>query len=802
MPLNSFQKEIIEKSIEHLIELPEDKPELTTAIKKLAICFTAPGELKEDDFLLLSKCIHESHKYFTNLERQNPDITKGDIQIAILDYLSHDIEKAAKKMDLLPVALGWDEVQIKAKLQAGVDFAASFNTELPAPAAEEHPNFWTPAGRRFSLHFIPAIEPPYVTLNLTIQAEEKEVKKSELIYIHDILRKIPRVTGQDFEDRIFLPRFAELVKEKATEIVGKLLLDALITAGFIAARYQYNSSLSAVNLLTYDYYYNAIKSKQIAFFDLLNLKPAELDILILPEMMQLIPGKLSVYEAARLTPAEILLLSNRYYNKEFFAGRITKSMLSKLSYPNAHGMVNPSITNLMQLDKFSFVQAKHMPAPVRDILKHEFYYENIKRDRFIYTSFENISLFQSKVLLDARIISLILNKHATLEDVLAINQRAFMLLTSFHLFAHYVDLGVIHIHDAQHFVYETDFTADVFEPLAVAEIASAKRFIADFILLAKQGMVSVADLTIFHATIKTGLSNSEQKTESSLPFSASFMRSANIVQCCQVNIRNRFVALLNFMPVVFNNNQPDTIKNLIESCKYFGFDFISVRDELLKSNIDSSLYREPLGISFFQIHQQLLDLTSINLYGQVLASRLIAIFEQRPCQIQGCEDTFSTVQAAIAAYAERYSMSKFALQAVAIQKFLSHLVDYINANVDFSHSETPAVYQKMILCIKQATARATELPEISRCLEWEKTFRSIQYLAALSRKESATDGYLEQKGRVSYKRVKTTVGLYRPSPFSHPSAALYQFCDRLRALAGLIEHSDLLNARTSKNHTL
>jgi hypothetical protein len=377
MPLTPFQLATVEHSIEHLIELPEEKSQLFDHVKILKNCLTEHFELKDPDHTKLQECFFESTRSFNNLESSNPTITIDEVQITIVKYITSCIEKAAQKNNIELTALGWNEISFIDLIKKGPQYQKSFVSTNRPKSEESHPYFLEPAGRRFSVHFIPEINPPIVTLNLIVKALH-EIKASNVICLFDIFNKMPDVKGSN-DDRVDSGRFSELIIKSAEVIAGRLLLNDLIQSKSIAAKHQWSCSLGALALLTYDNCYEVIKNKIISFDDVAHVHEDQVEFLVTLMQAGLIPTKLSIEKALSLKGSEKSLLLNSFYSQEVVAGRIPLSLIKGMTEDCVQRISHPNIINLLKLNKASFQAVRHLSLSACNLLDNEFYFDSAKR---------------------------------------------------------------------------------------------------------------------------------------------------------------------------------------------------------------------------------------------------------------------------------------------------------------------------------------------------------------------------------------------------------------------------------------
>lgn len=127
MSLSEAQRNLIESSISHLIDIPTDRAEFAHTEKILFDLFVQQTTDNEDLALLL-KCFQHPTEYFKNLELQGPPVSIGDVQTYIVEYIGTQLNKSGFALTV------WNAETILAPLRDQPAWKAVFATEKEKPA--------------------------------------------------------------------------------------------------------------------------------------------------------------------------------------------------------------------------------------------------------------------------------------------------------------------------------------------------------------------------------------------------------------------------------------------------------------------------------------------------------------------------------------------------------------------------------------------------------------------------------------------------------------------------------------------
>lgn len=778
MPVTHTQQEIIEQSIEHLINIPEDKAALPGYVRSLTSIFLPTMDEKADDLNLLHRCFHKPTEFFSNLEKTNKNITLGEVQEVIVNYISRCIDHSAKTLSVDALSLDWDKRQFLSAVSSSEQYQHKFETITRATIVDEHPYFLAPDHQRFKLHFIPETDPPIITLNLTIDTELGEVKETSVVPLFDILDHVGR-PFDPFEARIATRQFADLVLEKASVVAGNVLVNMLAQQEVIDTFLSMECTDSAKALVTYWHYHSAIKNNVIDFAEVAYIEEDELAILSNQSIARLIPDVLSIEKAKSLKKAAFMVLSHAFYSQALVHEKIKLDWLDDVTMKQARRLVSSYVMNLIQLNVLTYFQAiKVLSKDVYSVLSSEFHYASVKQGYFAFRDIRHIGAVRSNLLLNEKIIKLLANKIISYPDVLGLPTKLIKLLVANDLLLHYVEAGIVTLNQLNKIAIIDEMSQSTSDPLTASEIVVAKRFIAEFLQLAEHGLLSLSNISLYHGAIKSAELRGEVSSVGS-----SLLQIPAMTASCERQVTRRMQAMVDQQPLSFQNNTKDSFEKITTSCESCHFDFKKIRNWFLDNGIHDYLEnRVRLFYTMFEARKDL-GISDLTLYGHMIGARLYALFENRPYRVSGRVDTVSALQEVIDSYDAKFNpyLTTVSLTAATIQYFLRKVLEHIESIGAIQNQAVAAIYRGIVTEIKKADSASVHALEIESLSPWPKAFSEIVKIT--SSKLSVAHAAKSPRDD-SHKRLKLFGGPYSDSFSSEHQ--LGRFCERFNGLSSLV----------------
>ncbi len=437
MPLTESQKSHVNACIEHLFDLPTEPVPLKIAAAKLKQAFEL--EIKDEKdvpYFTLQKCITRPMSYVQRVELMASKeeskaplvpITIGDVLTCILDLATNKLkeaETAAKqKMESKDEAfkLDWNKEAILEKIKQKQPYFdnvfRSDSTQFTWDEPFQEPNrdrifkynvvddhVVDERGEYFSYH---------LNIEINISPENKVIRDDydETLEAFKTARERDEAKSED-EDKL---------SNRAEYIAQRTLIQFLLEEKILTIHDIEQISFYTKDLITYPYYFNAIKNKIIKINEVNRMSSETYDNLISFVVMDLLEkNKLTFSFAKYLSKEQRAILENPFYCNKFLKDEISQRDLMSLT-ENSKNLLSPHVIQLIDKKIIEFRTAKRMTAQCRAIIDNQAYLELLLNKKITYAQIEKITPEQTKNLSTSIVAFLVCKEWLSLEEALWLN---------------------------------------------------------------------------------------------------------------------------------------------------------------------------------------------------------------------------------------------------------------------------------------------------------------------------------------------------------------------------------------------
>ncbi len=547
MPLTKQQKEFIEISIDHLIDLPKELKSTELFIKKMHSVFKQ--EIKDQDdepFHSLQECLFSPTQYIQQIEKQShAPITIGEVQTHILDFSIKKIKKVTNEK------LPWSRAELLKNWKTHADFEEKF---ISKPSHSSHdlfaPSFSPPpqVDRLFSKRLILNEEFQIFQATVDVKVPRPELKTFNLEEIDE----------EDFETNeeqmaYLKEELSPVAEMKAINLTAKKALSYLVEEKVILAKEAEDVSQGAKKVLTYGYYFNLIKDKKIPFSDIQHITQVEANSLCSFATIDLLQSKKINFFAAKKVNKKII--ENSFYFRKLMEGQIEVNELFDLNDDQVKNLVSPNIIHLLEQKKILMKDVKGMSTPGRLLLENIFYYELFKKGEIPFNFIKTLSKLSSLVFLNVEIIKLLGSQKADYKSILAIKNPLLLFFIAEDILKYdevkliSSSLGLINFSNLD---LSRSFNKSFL-----------RKLIEEFLILAADDLLFEKDLLILFDTAVKPL-RFELKDEGTT--SPSFLcRYPAILEGLIQNVYSRIYSLVESKPMHLHKDKVDNLNNIISN---------------------------------------------------------------------------------------------------------------------------------------------------------------------------------------------------------------------------------------------
>lgn len=432
MPLNRSQQELIEASINHLLDFSLDAKLLLEEIVKLNQAFQNPKDDK-NDYHPLAKILLNPEAIFYELEKKNSqtDLFVSEVQACIVDLISIAIALAANKAGIDVLQTGWNATEIQKKYITqentykkfvGLPFRVE-NTTLPWQEI-------TAPGKIFTAALYRNESNENVVLLIDIELPDGLQTYTDENFF-------PNLRGFRSEDHFFTS-LIPFAKNNAYIISANFVIDFLQKHQIITAdEAHFREKPGKFNqIMTEQLYLDLLLSHEILFSRILSLKDNEVNNLLDPTVKNLLLNKLITFEeACKLTAFEIKIAS--CYFDLLLNKQINFANIFGISEGQCKILVLPLIINAVKLGSLSFNLARYLPGSLRNVLTHPLYMEYFAKQKINWDWLSSFTERECLFLLDENaksgIANLIKNQILFLTQLLFMTDLTFAKLKNKHI---------------------------------------------------------------------------------------------------------------------------------------------------------------------------------------------------------------------------------------------------------------------------------------------------------------------------------------------------------------------------------
>lgn len=433
MALTKSQINTIKASINHLLDFPQEKSEFIQKESELMDALLNPVD-KEHEFYWLGECLRKPTEYFRGLEQQGPGInsdnnttltlvtTIGEVQDTMLDHIFSCLSNTGNALS------SWDKDKILSKLPTD-NWNTEFKSQKAAIEGGENPwqlptysdRIYTQALRlndEIPDYFVddePLIINQAAYVDITVACSpDKTINKS--IYIETLQTNF----RTDNEENRYMEEILRLAGIEAKIAAAKIAITHLNDkCSHINHHKGIVRNSNAVNeIVTNQFWFNAIEQGLVKFNQINSLTLYEAKNLLHPAIISLYKNQiLDFRKAKRLTPPEMTIATHHVYTPLISNGSISINDILGITARRANLLVNPHVTNLIQREKLTFNEAKHLPYDLKEIILSGIYSSYFTTRLIDWKVFNMIPQDQSTILLNSSVARMLYNDVISLETI-------------------------------------------------------------------------------------------------------------------------------------------------------------------------------------------------------------------------------------------------------------------------------------------------------------------------------------------------------------------------------------------------
>lgn len=657
MPIFDGSKAIIEASLSYLFfDLPTEPAKLLTEVEKIKATFDPAHESKEESHAQLHTFIH-SPQFFYKLEEQNVNpltkekvnLTYGEVQLAILEYVTQQIEQAAQNASIHLTDLRWNKKELAMLLIQQPNFAATF-TSLKSPTINNdiHPYELYFPNKIFTAILEPDYNYQQVMLHLRIKLQPNEITEiTSFELFPDDLDEDPLDDGEAFDDFMY-----HLVEVEAPPVAEKKAIKFILKNLFPQQEAR-DATFYAKRLLTIPFYYSLVKNdkKQFDAFKYINAQQAI--ALSSSIAIELIRSKKCTLEQAKSLASHVRsVIAIPFYYHCIIEGTVKLENLQTITLQQSKILILPNVIQLLERNVLTLAQAKMLSIETLPLLTTEFYRDYFFQHPGELWAIQHINAEQGQKLLHPLVMQLLSQRIISLIQAKNLDNMLIEKLETNPLLLHLVSKEIITLQNVRTIwpVYESHYLNKkiVLEKVNQWNINDLKSLLREFFMLASHGLLYGWDLVTL-VTNDFYFSKEQIKLENNkISLLQPICLSAHSVveSFIKINLRNRLQNIIMGIPNFQPDQQVDQLQLIIKTCEQFKKSFKVISNEVLEKHIDSYLEggNKPWIDMFVKSIIPLGQITINEVWGHILAKRMLAIYHNVPYKIQNTLDTISQIE--------------------------------------------------------------------------------------------------------------------------------------------------------------
>jgi hypothetical protein len=174
------------------------------------------------------------------------------------------------------------------------------------------------------------------------------------------------------------------------------------------SKLDYDKTLIGLQLLSYQYYINAIFNNQLSLAFIYTLTKDETTTLRNESVLRILQSTHTpIDEAKALQPHTQSLLAVGLYAEKVCRGEWPLARLAAIPAEQCRTMLRPAVVNLQIIGKIPYEIAEVLSSETADVFTNDFYYESMRDDKMALSTLHPLSPAEKNNLLDEDVIALI-----------------------------------------------------------------------------------------------------------------------------------------------------------------------------------------------------------------------------------------------------------------------------------------------------------------------------------------------------------------------------------------------------------
>ncbi len=410
MSLTRQHKEFVDSAISYLFDFPHDFHELKIEVEKIrqALFFSISSD---HDYYLLQQALLHPEQTLRRLEDcAKEPITVADVKLYLIDLLSTSLKDASEKASVSLQELGWNEATIKQLLIADKD-EKFFKTENLKPSvsnSQHSSSIFTCSGRvrldykKNIAYLVVCFDLPWLPYNHKVTQKIANIPYDETLYEDEFINQL-------------LPVSNKMLAEIVAHVTYKEFIARYPDLNLIVSYAKLNQHINSLFMLRF--YVDALLSKKIHLFDLLTLKPKQVEVLRSDLTQKLLKADLCTFnEACELKPYDLKII--QIYSALIFSKKLSLSEISSLSENQASLFMLPTISHLILQDKLSFPFVKYLPNCVKALFTSPLYMDYLLTGNLDWSSLYDYTDVTCQYLLEPAVANVIKERKFGFSDAL------------------------------------------------------------------------------------------------------------------------------------------------------------------------------------------------------------------------------------------------------------------------------------------------------------------------------------------------------------------------------------------------
>jgi hypothetical protein len=771
MPLSNAQENYIESILEYLFEeTPDNATDFSNIFNQANRAFKKQLT-SSDSWYSLQECIHQPTHYLRGIERLNPNITIGETQEGILNYITNQLDKLNKeKNNLVIIDDVWNKIDLSTFLSTQDQYKHPYKTtrlDVEGPY-QDHPSYLADPDRLFHGYLIPNFDNQTVEMRVTIDVRPEKLENMIcLTNIPENLAILPESLDND-EDPLntFILQQRETALEKAEPLVEEYVVNSLISRG-------------AKRILTYQYYYDLV-FRNVISLDLIrqatDTQAKNLTSSIL--LSRIRSGEYDLSTVLQFSDAERIIYSNPYYYTAIKSGIYSKEQFKGLSEEQGINLTFPPIITLLTHKRVAFDEAKNITLAGKKILTNMFYLESVTRTPHLFSTIAKATPHLKTVLLNETMIDLIMHSKISFASALGVSPNAIWALYTNKFICYLLKHKLMTLLELEIITKEINREKQHYNNLEILETFDRKqlqKIIYLFINLYSNNILHYGDLHILFLNLHS-LKEINFSNEPTISPTLGLLSNIDLCTSSYTNVVKRLVAILDQHPKkLMKDDAIDSIEYIIDACMKYSLNFYIVREQALRTCIDMALKDNSTLYEKILEKKDALSLSLPEIYGLYLSIRLFSIYENKPYN----NDSILTIQEILIDVSKKHEIPAIVLRVHTIQKLLQQIKNDIAKHYLQDNSNIPVIYKKIYDLIKKAETDARS-PE-NHLQVWPNTFIKIIVAASEERNKPT----LPQPANAREGATHHSPRMFGPHNSISTPKEIRLFCQKICAFAEL-----------------